>query len=667
MTQWIRLAALLILACGQAGLAAAGPTDAVGVELPPTGQGAIFSPAIRLVADLEPAYLEEEFFVSGNANVYTYDDPPVRDELLVLQPDVPYKTRIIVRRPADPSLFNGTVIIEWWNSTAGFDTAPVWDPSAEYYAREGIVYVGVTNSATSIGHLVGGCLLFGLLPPPLCGTRYLELSLPENGAAFEMVSQIAHLLKTPAAPNPLYPDYPVERIFHAGQSQQGGSMVTYATAFHFPDNDGYFVQAAGSARPINFAQPACDPTDPGVPAYPACTPRLEDDDRRVRTDLSVPVYRAQTETDMGSANTTPPRGVIGGDSRQTDSGEFRYYEMSGTAHVTVHEDTELIPGLFLEDVCRFPLNTLADGPIFGSVLYNAMWDNMERQVRDGMPPPSASPIEVAGGDIVRDAFGNARGGIRVPQLDVPVATYGPVNEIDPAVPPLLAPLLDLFCRLSGTVDPFDAATLASLYPNAGVLASRLADRADALHASRFLLPEDASVVIPQTLLTGRRFVLRDNASDPSRRRLRMRSRDPSVWAPSPGGLGDPVIHGAVLRVANPATSESSEIPLDASGWRGLGNPAGSRGYRFRGATCPSVTVRSGVLSVNCRGSGVGISLDEASQGSIATSLQLGYHSPLCVEFGGAVSRDRSNAEARGRGSFSAANAPTPSDCSAQTP
>jgi hypothetical protein len=172
------------------------------------------------------------------------------------------------------------------------------------------------------------------------------------------------------------------------------------------------------------------------------------------------------------------------------------------------------------------------------------------------------------------------------------------------------------------------------------------------------------VVVPPTLLAGRRLVLRDDASNASRRRLRMTSRDPSVWTPSPGGLGDPLLHGAVLRLANPDSGESSEIRLAASGWRGLGNPAGSRGYAFRDATCPSVTVRSGVLSVSCRGSALGISLDETSQGAIAASLRLGHFSPLCAEFGGRVSRDRSNAEGRGRGIFSAANAPTPAECSA---
>ena len=47
--------------------------------------------------------------------------------------------------------------------------------------------------------------------------------MPENGQAFEMVSQIANVLKSDSPENPIPPEYGyVERIFHAGQSQQGG-------------------------------------------------------------------------------------------------------------------------------------------------------------------------------------------------------------------------------------------------------------------------------------------------------------------------------------------------------------------------------------------------------------------------------------------------------------
>ncbi|MFQ5512107.1 MAG: alpha/beta hydrolase domain-containing protein [Candidatus Krumholzibacteriia bacterium] len=499
------IAALLILPAP--GEVAADPFAPVTVTAAPLDQGPIFSPEVRAVADLDPqaAMVEEEYFVSGAATVYTYNDPPVRGEIIPLDPDLPYTTRIIVRRPTDSARFNGTVVIEWWNSTAGWDTSPVWDASAEYFARKGIVYVGVTNSTTSLDYLVDGCPLLGVsLLGDTCGTRYAGLVMTENGQAFEMVSQIANLLKSASSENPLHPDYAVQRIFHAGQSQQGGSMVTYASAFHFPVNDGYFIQAAGGARPINFG-PVCG--EPGSPAYPGCTPALTGDQRLVRTDLPVPVYRAMTGTDVAS--------LIAGSSfavaRQTDILNFRYYEMPGTAHVTVHKNVEILPAvaanllglgpgpLFLEDACSEPLNTLADGPMFGSYLYNAMWENMELHARFGTDPPHGELIEVADGAIVTDAFGNARGGIRLPLLDVPIATYGVSNSAAPDLPASLAALGNLFCIRSGTVTPFDLQTLETLYEGGDDFAAQTKQRIEALMTAGFLLAEDAAKLrVPQT-------------------------------------------------------------------------------------------------------------------------------------------------------------------------
>ena len=176
------LSIALALALAGVAPAFAAPTDPVTVERPPAGQGEAFVPGTRLVDDLPEDYVEEEYFVSGAADLFSYaNDPPQGPtDLMTIDTGVPYKTRLIVRRPEQPRRFNGTVVIEWWNSTAGFDTAPVWDASAEYFARNGIVYVGVTNANQALQYLTGGCSLLGLLPPT-CGTRYQTLSLPDDG------------------------------------------------------------------------------------------------------------------------------------------------------------------------------------------------------------------------------------------------------------------------------------------------------------------------------------------------------------------------------------------------------------------------------------------------------------------------------------------------------
>jgi len=468
--------------------ASADPTAPVTIVPAPADQSNIWATLLKPVPD---NVVREEYIVSGEVDVFTYNDLPVPGEK-VLRNDVEteYTTRIMIIRPPDPADFNGTVVVEWWNSTAGFDTAPSGDASIGYFAREGIIYVGVTNSPTSIDYLAGGCSLFGVLPP-MCAERYPDVSMPEIGQAFEMVSQIVNLLRGDSPDNPLG-DVDIQRLYHVGQSQQGGSIVTYANEFDNDQNDGYFVQAAGSsARALSSGAPNFAQGEEG---------------RMIRTDLDVPVIRAQTETDMS--------GVIARDSRQEDTQTFRYYEMAGTAHSSVHDGIEIIPGVFLEDLCRFQMNTLADGPIFGSYLYNAMWRNMEWYSRWRIAMPHGELLLVEDGALALNEFGNSIDGIRVPAMDVPIATYGPNNEGKPvcgsagAPPPpdctnaLFALIGGLACRLSGTVMPFDEATIDELYPSNRKYVAKVSGRGFHLMLRCFLLHEDFDELVQRAIDSG---------------------------------------------------------------------------------------------------------------------------------------------------------------------
>jgi len=506
------LVLVLLLLSGGARHAHAGPTDPVTLSIPDAEAGEAFVPGTRLVANLPgTGYVEEEFFVEGRATLFNYaHNPPLGPtDLEAIARDVPYKTRLIVRRPADPAAFNGTVVIEWWNSTAGFDGAHVWDQSAEYFARSGIAYVGVTNSTTAIAFLAGGCRVFGTLPPS-CGSRYATLSLPENGLAWEMMSQIANLLRSDDPQNPLPPAYGVRRLFHAGHSQQAGSVITYASAFHLDAvNDGYFVQSHVRARAINFG-PRCG--EAGVPAFPDCTPALVYPDSLVRTDLPVPVYQVITQTDFETLNFN----VLG---RQPDTPTFRYFEVAGAAHNIVHKDIELIPAgllgpdaLGLEDLCANEMNSTADGPVFASYVLNALWARMETHADFrsyyqivNRRLPAGLVMDQVDGVLQRDARGNVTGGVRLPSLEAPTATYLSTNVAAPALPPALLAIGNLACRLSGSVVPFDQATLDALYPNPASYLVKVRQSVDALQRQGLLLPEDAEAVMNEAarLSTGR--------------------------------------------------------------------------------------------------------------------------------------------------------------------
>ena len=87
---------------------------------------------------------------------------------------------------------------------------------------------------------------------------------------------------------------------------------------------------------------------------------------------------------------------------------------------------------------------------------NAAFDHLVRWVKDGTLPPSAPPIEIASAGppavAQRDKAGNALGGIQLAEHAVPTGVNTGVNG-GPA-----------FCRLYGSHEDFDAATLAALYP-----------------------------------------------------------------------------------------------------------------------------------------------------------------------------------------------------------
>jgi len=487
------LAAIFLALPWMISTANAGPTDPVTLEAPPSGQGDAFVPGTRLVEDLPQDYVEEEFFISGSATLYNYaNNPPAGPtDIVAIQNNVPYKTRIIVRRPAKAHKANGTVVIEWWNSTASFDTAPSWDPSADYFANSGIVYVGITNSTTSIDFLTNGCRLLGFLPPS-CGTRYSTLSLPENGLAYDIVNQLTNLLKSDDPNNPLPSGYDVNLVLQAGESQQAGSVVTFASGFHVPGlSDGYFIQSGINARPINFG-PRCG--DAESPAFPECTPRLVFPSSLVSTNLPVPVYQTVTQTDFEGLGFN----VFG---RQAETPTFRYYEIAGGGHNTVHEGIEIIPaGVFgpnpvlLTDLCLEQLNTVADGPVFASYVLNALWERMQEQIQGGEVPPAGVLMDTSAGALVRDGLSNVVGGVRLPSMEAPTATYVSQASANPFLPPILGGFANLACRLSGAVLPFDQATLDSLYPNHGSYVSQVVGSANALKAQGLLLQQDAKTI-----------------------------------------------------------------------------------------------------------------------------------------------------------------------------
>ena len=109
---------------------------------------------------------------------------------------------------------------------------------------------------------------------------------------------------------------------------------------------------------------------------------------------------------------------------------------------------------------------------------------------------------------------------------------------------------------------------------------------------------------------------------------------------------DPRVEGAELTVYDTGgVSGFVTFPLAAANWRGIGNPQGSRGYRYKGAgtpadPCQSVVVKPKLLKVVCRGASLGIAPPISSRFGVALSVGLGGSTRYCADFGGSpISND----------------------------
>ena len=138
-------------------------------------------------------YVEDEYFLSGTANIYQYDASG--KDVEIKTPDVPYTTVILVRHPADPRKFSGRVQLEMSHPQFGV-TTQVWAHNYKMFMADGDAWVRVT---TSRGGPTGSSIGVAKQYDP---TRYAPLNVPEDGLNWDIIGQIAKMLKVKRSDQP---------------------------------------------------------------------------------------------------------------------------------------------------------------------------------------------------------------------------------------------------------------------------------------------------------------------------------------------------------------------------------------------------------------------------------------------------------------------------------
>jgi Alpha/beta hydrolase domain len=465
--------AALGVACASAG--AATPLPHVTGPIPVTATSYPFGAADHTLVpeDLRRVgYVEDEYLVSGKANVYSW---PAPGPAVVRTPDAPYTTRILVRRPARASRFSGNVVVELLNPSNRFDLNIGWAMAHRQMVRNGDAWVGITGKPIDVLALQKfdperyGSLSFANplalddprnCDPPLTSVDPVEFRsrATEDGLVWDIYSQVGALVRSRDRANPLsYGGWhhrwrgghraAVKHVYGFGYSQTGGDLYDYINAIHpldvasngHPIYDGYIVAVAGGAFvgivPINQCEAPPEVGDP----------RLQ------FSNVGVPIIHVMSQSDY----------LFGIDSRRPDSDapadRYRHYEMAGAAHAT---PDELNFSATSADIIRAgaPVPPMTCGGFPRSrfpshIFFDAILRNLDLWVRYGISPPHGAPIKVENGAGVVDEFGNVVGGLRSPYVDVPTSTwFGSTPG-------------GSFCFIAGHEVPLDAATLQRLYPS----------------------------------------------------------------------------------------------------------------------------------------------------------------------------------------------------------
>ncbi len=490
----VRLAPLaaIVIASGIPAAVAAAPAFSVTGPIPATqipGNYEHNYPFFATNHDLAThGYVEEEFFINGNATEYgtympvaskgqSYTDPAFLQTASITSAGHAYKTRIVVRRPADPGRFNGIVLVEWDNVTNGFDAENVWFYSWEHIVRAGYAWVGVSAQHVGVDKLVSwsSTVPTTLIPPrttPYAAShRYDGFTVScaagtcSNSDAdvlsFDIFTQAGQAVRTANVLGGLRPAL----VVATGESQSALRLAAY----------------------VNQVDPVAKTYDGFLLLSPVGQP--------IRSDVRVPTFKVLTEWDVYQGEAAV---------RQPDASRFHTWEVAGASHVDYHLRGSREP-LELRDMSTNQVASSSEAIVAGQCdvqtigsrvgtpyVVAAAFDALVDWINKGRAPSQAPRIEVTNAGppatISRDNLGRALGGIRLAAFEVPVGLSLGIGSP-----------VSLACVRWGGYIPFTVDQLNQMYPNHGDYVSAVQRITKSNQQNGFILKPDADFTIQQAV------------------------------------------------------------------------------------------------------------------------------------------------------------------------
>lgn len=342
----------------------------------------------------EHDYVEEEFFVSGAVD------------------GQPYTTSLLIRRPADTARFSGLVALESVHMQGALG---LWQTCHPAILTGGHAWVTVGSQLAAVEGPIkvsnpGRYASLHVPAAPASEQSFaalLEWQQGDDGnpprtlfaidaISNEIMTQVGMLLKAGPEDSPLR-GFTVKHLIMGGASQTGMATLNYINAAHasarLPDDkpvyDGFLPMATPGWVPVTGGDAA--------------------------------VVHIFTEGDLVLFGVIGPDGNTAArpDSDATDD-RYRSYQVPACPHLPTRglRDVNGIPQL---GVTLEPGERLTQFP--SAPFNHAAFVRLVNWVTKDVVPPHAAAIEIANGATVTDEFGNAKGGVRSPYVDVPTARY----------------------------------------------------------------------------------------------------------------------------------------------------------------------------------------------------------------------------------------------------
>ena len=418
---------------------------------------------------------------------------------------VEYAADLMLLMPADPAKGNGALLVDVPNRGRVYGIALYNGPHGEPF-NSGNIQQG-TGFLEDQGFALAEVqweLGKGADLPSFTGPdgkmRYIE------GVGFAIFRDTAEFLARTSGdeagtPNPLRGA--IDRVLASGKSQSGRFLKTYlfngfnrVNGRRVVDGMHIFVSGAGmlpiltsSTGPESSGDKApsfADPEFRGVNEGPFTIGEIVAAVEK-RGEVPPRIVMVSSTTDFLSLRASLGRTGVGGTVDRPLPANVRMYDIAGASHVVLPSAPD----------CTLPLARLDWAPVSRATLVT-----LDRWVGRNKEPPASKlmPLEpTADADVLpapkylpaavvqrpkRDSDGNVMGGVRLPDMEVPLGVHAAQQEPK-----------SFSCALAGAFLPFTQAQIAAHYKDRDDYVNKIRVAAQTLQKEGFLLRDDAAVII----------------------------------------------------------------------------------------------------------------------------------------------------------------------------